>query len=573
VPAAARAQRGVGLSPGTGAGEAYVVDGFDEWRDTVPPTSDDPARERARLAAALEGARNEIVHLSQRISELVGEDHGAILQAQLMIMQDRTIENDLGAALDAGASAEGALLRTLDKYVAAFQKLTTPFFQERVYDIKDVFHRLLWQLRPRPAAAAERVVLVAREASVMELFAVDLDRLAAVVVEHGGPQSHAAILARSLGVPMVGQAPDFAALLHPGRRLLVNGTTGEIVLDPQEQGTEVKGPRSRDSGQRAAVGGQKSGDSPSGGGLPRLEVNINLLVEAASAVRQGAGGVGLYRSEFLFLARRTLPTEEEQVGIYRKLLRHLDGRPVSIRTFDLRPDKMASYAHLGAAAARPFDWRLVLDSPPLQQLFLDQLRAILRAAMLGPARILVPLVTRGELLDFVVESLARAKRSLTADGLEFAAGVPLGVMIETAAAAPLVGEWAGKVDYFALGTNDLAASALGLDRDDPVAAGQADALHPGLLRLLGDAVAAAHAAGKPVTVCGEMAADPLGALALAALGVDALSVLVNRFAEARQALAAVDPARLPALRESLLRQRTGAGVRQLLAGPGGEPAA
>src|SRR5262249_31935002 len=149
--------------------------------------------------------------------------------------------------------------------------------------------------------------------------------------------------------------------------------------------------------------------SSSQGALPRVEVNINLLVEAAAAVRQGAGGVGLYRSEFLFLARRTLPTEEEQVGTYRKLLRHLDGRPVSIRTFDLPPDSMAPYAPPGAAAAKPLDWRLVLESPPLQQLFLDQLRAILRAATLGPVRILIPLVTRGELLDFVAESLARAK--------------------------------------------------------------------------------------------------------------------------------------------------------------------
>ena len=235
----------------------------------------------------------------------------------------------------------------------------------------------------------------------MELFAVDLDRLAAVVVEHGGPQSHAAILARSLGIPMVGQVPNFAALLHPGRRLLVDGTTGDIVLDPAEEltphGGRVPGRRRRPPAADRA-------------GLPRLEVNINLLCEAAPAVRQGVAGVGLYRSEFLFLARRTLPTEEEQVGIYRKLLHQLGGRPVSIRTFDLRPDKLASYSHLGAAAAKPFDWRLVLESPPLQQLFQDQIRAILRAATVGPVRILVPLVTRSELLDFVVETLAKARR-------------------------------------------------------------------------------------------------------------------------------------------------------------------
>src|SRR5436190_208535 len=158
---------GVGLSPGRDLGRAYVVDGFEEWRHTVPLTGGDPKTERQRLASASERARADIARLSQHISELVGEDHGAILQAQLMIMQDRTIERDLDARLAAGATAEGALFATLDQYVAAFQRVATPFFQERVYDIKDVFHRLLWQLRPRPAqAAADRVILVAREASV-----------------------------------------------------------------------------------------------------------------------------------------------------------------------------------------------------------------------------------------------------------------------------------------------------------------------------------------------------------------------------------------------------------------------
>ena len=551
---AAKRQRGAGLSPGVGMGQAYVVDGFDEWRRTVTLTSPDPAQERRRLAQALDGARFEIVRLSQRISELVGEDHGAILQAQLMIMQDRTIEHDLNACLATGASAEAALLHTLDKYVAAFQKLTAPFFQERVYDIKDVFHRLLWQLRPRRAAeAADRVVLVAREASVMELFAVDLERLAAVIVEHGGPQSHAAILARSLGIPMVGQVPNFAALHHPGRRLLVDGTTGEIILDPTDEQTPH-------GGQVPALQAVAAAERP---GLPRLEVNINLLCEVAPALQQGVQGVGLYRSEFLFLARRTLPTEEEQVGTYRKLLHQLGGRPVNIRTFDLRPDKLASYSHLGAAAAKPFDWRLVLESLPLQQLFQDQLRAILRAGTIGPVRILVPLLTRSELLDFVMETLAKAKQMLASDELEFAKDVPLGVMIESAAAVPLVSDWAAQVAFFALGTNDLTASALGLDRDDPVSASQADSLHPGMLRMIDSVVTAAHAAGRPVTVCGEMAADPIGAVTLAALGIDSLSVPVNQFATVRQALAGVDPAALPALRRQLLEQRTGTGVRRL----------
>jgi phosphotransferase system enzyme I (PtsP) len=550
---------GAPLSPGVGLGQAYVVDGFDEWRRSVPLYAADAVKERHRLAGAMQRARDELSRLSQHISELVGEDHGAILQAQLMIMQDRTIERDLEASLESGASAEGALFATLDHYAAAFQRVATPFFQERVYDIKDVFHRLLWQLRPRPPSSregADKVVLVAREASVMELFAVDIEQLAGVVVEHGGPQSHAAILARSLNIPMVGQVQDFASLLHPGRRLLIDGATGAVTLDPPTDTVLPASPRQAEA---------PPGAEPAAG-LPRVEVNINLLYEARPAVRLGAGGVGLYRSEFLFLARRTLPTEDEQVTIYRKLLRLMAGRPVSIRTFDLRPDKLASYSHLGPTATRPYDWRLVLESPPLQQLFREQVRAILRAATEGPVRILVPLVSTSDVLDFVLETLARARDDLSRAGLEFAAGVPLGAMIEVAAAVPLVPAWAEQVDFFALGTNDLASSALGIDRDDPSAAGQVDPLHPGILRLVASVVADAHQARRSVSVCGEVAADPSGALALAALEVDTLSVAVNQFAATRQALARLRQEELGGLKSQLLRQRSARAARALLEG-------
>jgi phosphotransferase system enzyme I (PtsP) len=549
---------GTPLSPGMGLGQAYIVDGFEEWRSAIPMKSDDPARERARLAEAVERAREEITRLSRHISELVGEDHGAILQAQLMIMQDRAIEHDLDMCVKGGASAEGALFATLDKYVGAFQRVATPFFQERVFDIKDVFHRLLWQLRPRPACtsreSADKVILVARESSVMELFAVDLDQLAGVVVEHGGAQSHAAILARSLGIPMVGQVPEFANLLHPGRRLLVDGGKGVVTLDPPDDYVLPARP-----GDEAAP--TVSRQVP---GLPRVEVNINLLYEARSAIKLGGAGVGLYRSEFLFLARRTLPTEDEQVGIYRKLLNLMERRPVCIRTFDLRPDKLASYTHMGSAETRPFDWRLVLESPPLQQLFREQVRAILRAATEGSVRILVPLVTRSEVLDFVLETMARSREELAREGLDFSPSVPLGVMIEVPAAVPMVAVWAEQVEFFALGTNDLTASALGLDRDDPVAASQIDSLHPGLLRLIQSVVGDAHRARRAVSVCGEIAADPLGTVALAALEVDSISVPVNQFAAARQALAGQQVPALAELKPQLLRQRTAHAVRALL---------
>ena len=198
-------------------------------------TGADPAIESQRLARAMEAAREEITRLSRRISHLVGEDHGGILQAQLMILQDSTVERDLAGCLAAGATAEGALARTLDKYVATFQKLANPYFRERIFDIKDVFRRVFWHLRPQQTTlplGEERLVLVAHEASVLDLFSVDLDHLVGVVVEHGGPHSHAVIIARSLGIPMVGQVSGLIDQIQPGQLLRIDGGTGEVELDP-----------------------------------------------------------------------------------------------------------------------------------------------------------------------------------------------------------------------------------------------------------------------------------------------------------------------------------------------------
>lgn len=552
---------GRSLSPGVGRGRAYLMNGFDEWRKASSASSSGPDAEKLRLARALEAARDEISRLSQRISELVGEDHGAILQAQLMIMQDRTIEQDLTNCLDAGATAEGALLLTLDKYVAVFQKMSSPFFQERLFDVKDVFRRVLWHLRPPPVsrdAAGGRLVLVAREASVMDLFSVDLDNLAALVVEQGGAQSHAAILARSLGVPMVGQVPDLLGRVRSGHEVLVDGQAGLVYLDPSPDLLLVP------DGSTSSPACPRLGPEAADSGLPRVEVNINLLGEVTRAVEQQAGGVGLYRSEFLLLARRTLPTEEEQVGIYRKLLTRMRGQPVTIRTFDLRPDKLGHCSYLTALFGHPHHWRQGLAAPAFQTTFKSQVRAVLRAATEGPTRILVPLITRTEQLEFVQDTLAQARVELSREGLEFSRDVALGIMIELPAAAAMVDVWAGHVDFVALGTNDLTASALGIDRDDAAGAGPDDLLHPGLLRLIHDVVDAVHQANRRVTVCGEMAADPDGILTLAAFQVDSISVPVHQLATTRRVLARHAAPALSALADPLLRCRSAHQARQLL---------
>jgi phosphotransferase system enzyme I (PtsP) len=551
---------GAGLSSGVGWGHAYIVNGFQEWQNISHDTPVDLEQEEQRLDRAMQAAREEIGRLSQRISALVGEDHGAILQGQLMIMQDDHIKGSIRDGLRAGKPAEVAILDTLEKFVEAFQKLSNPVFQERVYDIKDVCRRILWHLRPTTndtPGVEDRLIILAHEASVMDLFSVDFERLAGIVVERGGPQSHAAILARSLGIPMVGQLSDFLHRVAPGRPLRVDGSTGQVELDaaPESAPAEAKV-----SGRAAPA----CEFLPLDQDLPQIEANINLLCEVGPALTAGTTGVGLYRSEFLFLARRTLPTEDEQVGIYAKLLQLLQGRPASIRTFDLRPDKLANYAQLPSSAAHPLDWRLVLSSPPLQKLFKDQVRAIFRAAVAGQARIMVPLVTSSEQFDFILDTIGQAKDDLQREGHEFNPSVPFGVMLEVAAATALVDTWAEHVDYFALGTNDLIASVLGIDRERPVGASKNDALHPGVLRIVAQVIETAHAAGRRVCVCGEMASDPEGALALAALQVDSLSLAVQQLPSIRQMLTRQNGREIASLKRELLRQRTSLQVREFL---------
>jgi phosphoenolpyruvate-protein kinase (PTS system EI component) len=362
---------------------------------------------------------------------------------------------------------------------------------------------------------------------------------------------------------MVGQVPGLLEHITAGQLVRIDGNLGQIEVNPS-----VVSPAERGLPAVPRIDSPPWGDTltldTKRTGLPRVEANVNLLSEASKVIGSGAAGVGLYRSEMLFLARRTLPSEEELVEIYRKLIALLEGRPATLRTFDLRPDKLAHGSCVASSSAEALDWRLVLEAPILQRLFKDQVRAILRAAADGPVRLLVPLVTRTRLLDFVIATVEQARHELILEGLEFGRNVPLGIMIEVAAIAPLVGMWAERVDFFALGTNDLIASALGIDRNDPVGTQVDDILHPGLIRMIAGIIAAAHHAGRAVSVCGEMASDQEGALVLAALGADSLSVALDRVASICRLFGGLDHISLPELGRRLLAAATGEQIMEIL---------
>jgi hypothetical protein len=266
--------------------------------------------------------------------------------------------------------------------------------------------------------------------------------------------------------------------------------------------------------------------------------------------------VGLFRSEFLFLARRSLPSEEEQVAIYRKLLDAMHGKPVTIRTFDLRPDKVEGVLNPQHGGWQALDLRDVLQSPSLQNIFREQVRAILRASKNGQAKLLVPLVTTTELLDFLLDSIEEARNQLTLEGLDHDRNTKVGIMVEAAASIHMIPDWCDKIDFFSLGTNDLTASSMCDDRDAQVSSLASHRYNPGVIRMIHSTIVSACQQGKPVTACGELASDPMGYWLLIALGVSSLSVPVRKIGDVVQFSQRYSKLAIQDCKENILKARS-----------------
>lgn len=527
---------GVAACPGTAFGKALKFEAFDfDNPDLVARRPGPVVEELALLDSSIEQGRSDLIAAAEHLAQLLGEEFGALMQAQRMLLEDKTVRGKLKQFVESGLSVEQAVVKVGGDYLRAFERIENPMFLERLYDIKDVFRRVLVHACPtgRKTRHAESVIVVAHEVSLLELFASDVTRVRGIVVEKGGAFSHVAILARSLGVPMLTQAHRILRAVDEGDDLFLDAESGVVSINPTGKKLEAL--------QRLLP---KADANPEGeasiGPLPiKLEGTVNLLPEVARSVKNGAEGIGLYRSEFLQLARRVVPTEEEQLEVYRKMLQSLGGLPLTIRTLDLRADKLFRIAEQRPHEGQ-WEWRLVAECPPVQEIVRVQLRAILRASEEGPIRILFPMIATQRQLECALRLLEEAKRSLRTDGLPIAPNIPVGFMIEVPAAVMMVKRWVPNVDFISIGSNDLLHSLLGIDRDSDVLAHLKTPLEPTYLRAVRHVVKYAKAAGKPVTVCGEAASYPRAALALAALGVTSLSVPPDNLAKVRREFAAVE---------------------------------
>jgi phosphoenolpyruvate-protein phosphotransferase (PTS system enzyme I) len=518
--------RGVAGAPGLALGPAYVL-----RTDSEPPTVSDQAAaepdavgEMQRWRSARQQVEDALRRLAGRARASVGTAEAEIFEAQALMAADPTLEEQLSAAVAAGSSAEQATREAIAGFAAQFGEMKDAYLRQRADDVQEVGRALLRALAGREPLGMPEVppgtILCATELTAGALVMLDRSTLAGLALGTGGVTSHIAILARTLNIPAVLGMGDFVSQVTNGELMGVDGTRGEVILEPA--GAELADFRRAVTAyaeERAELASMASLPATTPDGLHLdLWANVGGLDDVAPALAAGAEGVGLFRTEFLITGRETLPSEDEQTDIYRRVLQAMGKRTVVIRTFDIGGDKPVPALGLRHEANPFLGYRAIRIGLGHPELLRVQLRAILRAAQGGHSVwIMLPMVAR-------VEEVRRVRALLDSVREPIDQDVRLGIMVETPAAALIAQTLAPEVDFFSIGTNDLTQYTLAADRTDERLADLHQPFHPAVLRLIEMTARAAEAAGIPCGVCGEMAGDPRATALLIGSGVRELSM-------------------------------------------------
>jgi len=569
-------------SPGIGEGRLIRVP--EAVRDGATPVAgaargqDSHGDEVARLRHALDLAAGQLEALATETAQRAGDEIGAIFEAQALFARDPAlIDPALEAIRDGRRAVEAIELAAADQ-ADRLAAVDDAYFQERAADIRDVARRVVGILEGRPQPDLHHrdgtpAILVADDLDASVVATLRPELVSGIALAGGAPNGHLAIVARALGVPVVLGLGGAVTTGIEGEAAVVDGTGGRLLLDPSPADVaalRVGRPTGVSTAPTAAPGGGNAGASGSSAELPvEIEANVGSVREAEEAAQAGAAGIGLVRTELLFLGRSTPPGEREQASVYRRILATMEGRPVVFRTLDIGGDKPAAYQASETEANPALGIRGLRLGLRHHELLETQLAALVEAAAGGTLRVLFPMVAVPEELEAAREVLdrviARARESGSAP-----ATVLVGIMVEVPSAAIGADLFAPLVDFYSIGTNDLVQYTLAVDRLNPALADLATPYQPALLRLIAQVTEAARGARRPVAVCGEAAADPLLAALLVGLGVTELSVAPGAIAPLRQGLAGLDVDRCRELARAALDAHSAAQVRRI-AGQLGTP--
>ncbi|TRY25851.1 phosphoenolpyruvate--protein phosphotransferase [Brevibacillus sp. LEMMJ03] len=568
---------GVAASSGVAIGKAFLLANPHLQIETV--SVEDPSSEIKRLTDALEQAKADLREISERAEREMGPDKAAIFQAHLLVLEDpELVETVKGKIAAEKVNAESALHETAQTFIELFEQMDNEYMKERAADIRDVTKRVLCHLLgvefAAPSDLAEEVILVAEDLTPSDTAQLDRRYVKGFVTDIGGRTSHSAIMARSLEIPAVVGTTDVTREAAAGATIILDGHEGLVIIDPTPE--EIEAYRKK----QAEYERQKSelaklvhtATTSQDGVHVELAANIGSVQDLAGALENGAEGVGLFRTEFLYMGRDDFPSEDEQFQAYKQVLEQMGEKPVVIRTLDIGGDKHLAYMNLPQEMNPFLGFRAIRLCLEQQDLFRTQLRALLRASAYGNLKIMFPMIATLEEFRQAKAVLAEEKQALLDKGIAVSDRLEVGIMIEIPAAALIADQFAKEVDFFSIGTNDLIQYTMAADRMNERVSYLYQPYHPAVLRLIHRVIQAAHAEGKWVGMCGEMAGDPVAIPILLGMGLDEFSMSAGSILPARYQISRLSKETAAAYTDTILSMSTSqeveAFVRKTFAGNG-----